>query len=419
MRDSVLSTWKTKFNDTPTRQPFIGLQPSHDTQQSVHRDSALMRKYQLTQGFLCELCVTQYERQKLSSYYDEDEESMSEEEMDLIGFDLNPDMEEEKYCNSCSKKRKNTTAVCLSNGQPSCLECLNKAGHSYEESNISSIYGLNDSGVDNNSKSAQKKFAYKRMMSEAHSISKISDRIKSVEFNKIEAQNNGLKNKLNKANISMNLNNLYQEEEPKMNQLTPSNAKKRLSIFEYSNKEINSKIMNLVSPRNSVDLKFRKNLNLNQIEKICKSLDYIFENSSQKVIIHLPFIYDGSKSVNEIHWNKKLDSNGNYLFTFLDSREEFLFGLVCNTFSDKKIAKLFKKIQDIGKSKSSIEYSDHIFESITITEKLLLIDGYLSYEIENKKLSLDNNKLIKFFMSSQSRQDMTSQINIMNIYDMC
>jgi hypothetical protein len=419
MRDSVLNTWKTKFNETPIRQSLVGLPASHQAQHSVHRDSTLMRKFQFPQGFLCEFCISQYEKEKLSSYYDEDD-SMAEEEMDMIGFDLNPDMEEEKYCNSCSKKRKNTPAICLNNGQPSCLDCLNKAFNSNEESVLGSMNILNDSGIQNSAKSVDKKFTYKRMMSEAHSISKISERIKSVEYSKIDSINNGQKNKINKPNISMNLNNIYEEEEPKTTQLTPNNnAKKRLSIFEYSNKEINSKIMNLVSPRNSVDIKFRKNVNLNQIEKICKSLDYIFENPTPKVAIHLPFIYDGSKTVNECDWTKKLDTNGNYLFSFLDSREEFLFGLVCNTFSDKKLAKLFKKIPDIGKSKSSIEYCDHIFDSLTITQNLLLIDGYLSYDIENRKLSLDNNKLLKFFLSSHSRQDMTAQINLMNIYDMC
>ena len=418
MRNSVLNTWKTKFYENPNRASLEGLATfTPATQLILPKENNLMRNFHITQGFLCEGCITQYEKEKLSSYYDDDESP--DEELDVLGFDLNPDMDEETTCNFCTKKRKNSPAVCLNNGKPTCLDCLNGTSNSIEDSNLSSLNQiLNDSNLLNNSQN-DKKETYKRMMTDINTFTKISDRIKSSMDMRYDLSPTIAKgNKKVRTNISLNLNNVYDEENGVKPQLSTS-SKRRSTIFEYSNKEINSKIMNLVSPRNSVDLKFRKNFNLNQIEKLCKSLEYIFENSSQRVTIHLPLIYEGLKTSNNSEWAEKLNSNGNFLFTFLNSKNDFLFGFVCNTFSEKKLGKLFKRVQDIGKSKIQIEYADQIFDTITIKKETILVEGQFVYDISNNKISFENTKLLKFLISPQTRQDLTSQIENFKIYDMC
>ena len=80
----------------------------------------------LGDGFFCLNCHENYLRENKTDSYVEDEI-----DQDLLGFNLNPEMDEES-CYTCFKKKKYTSATCIVNGilvlklikgQPSCFDC--------------------------------------------------------------------------------------------------------------------------------------------------------------------------------------------------------------------------------------------------------------------------------------------------------
>jgi hypothetical protein len=255
----------------------------------------------------------------------------------------------------------------------------------------------------------------------------IQNEISKTAFNK-----NGIHNRApsdlspekllkNQKLINGNTKN-FEEETIKEKLLNDKLLKKRISIFD-SNREINNKILNLVTPRTNGDLKFGKDSNA-RIDKLCRSLDYIFD--SPKVTINLPKIYDSLKGgINKTEWLDKINENGNYLFTFLDENDEFLFGLICNTLSNKKIGKLFKKlnpeeehVDDLKSPNSKLKYFESTFEDIKFYDHTIIVESEFTLSFVSLKLKIENPNLSNFFYLIKTR-NISTIVNAVNLYDMC
>jgi hypothetical protein len=398
--------------------------------------------FQESDGYLCKGCLLNYENERMANNY-----GIIDEEIDEGGFDLNPTMEEETKCHFCMKKRKDVEAVCLVEGLPSCINCSsNKKLESNNDLNYSSLGQiLNETVILNGS--LDKKKGLKRYKSESEFLSadRRNSQLENIqtktlsEFQNYHSEekeiniNHSRKKKsmftgMHHPTLSLNLNSVYESTNATHDGTDMSFlAKSKISFHEYTHKEIDNKIMNLVSPKSSMDLKFKaNNMKYFQIEKMCKSLDYIFDNSN-KVTINLPIIYQSPKNTSgDSDLSKKLDSNGNYLLILLDEKNEFLFGIVLNFFNGKKIGKIFKKFHIVDEmhinknnKSSNIEYFDPILENITIKNNLLSLDNFFNFDLLTYKFSIDNAKLLKFLTISRNRGLLTSGINFMNIYDMC
>jgi hypothetical protein len=391
-----------------------------------------------TEGFLCKKCLGAYEKERLVNNYD-----IINEELEEGGYDLNPDMDEELKCQYCLKRRRDTDAVCLVDGLPSCINCSSsKKLESTNDLNYSSLGQILNETVLLNGSITEKKKGMKRFKTEADLGSEkrntqadvfqsksLSDFQNSISEEKQQSTSHSRKKRsmmsgTHHHTLSLNLNSVYDNS----NEETNSSAQKtKISFHEYSHKEIDNKIMHLVSPKSNMELKFKtNNINFLQIEKMCKSLDYIFENTS-KISINLPIICQAPKNTRvDLDILRKLEQNGNYLLILLDDKNEFLFGLVLNTFSGKKVGKLFKKfhvVDEIQMHKankaSHIEYLDAILENVIIKNNLLNVENYFNFDLITFKFNVDNAKLNKFLTISRNRDLLSSGISFMNIYDMC
>ena len=393
---------------------------------------------QETEGFLCKSCLGAYEKERQVNNYD-----IINEELEEGGYDLNPDMEEELKCQYCLKKRRDTDAVCLVDGLPSCINCSSsKKLESTNDLNYSSLGQILNETVLLNGSLNEKKKGIKRMRTnidmgserrnaqvdvfQSKSLSEFQNSIseEKEKFGSHSRKKRSMFSGTHHHTLSLNLNSAY---ENSIEEINGSAQKTKISFHEYTHKEIDNKIMHLVSPKSNMELKFKtNNINFLQIEKMCKSLDYIFENTS-KVSINLPIIYQAPKnSKADLDILKKLEQNGNYLLILLDDKNEFLFGLVLNTFSGKKVGKLFKKfhvVDEIQMHKankaSHIEYLDVILENIIIRNNLLNVEYYFNFDLSTYKFNVENAKLNKFLTISRNRDLLSSGISFMNIYDMC
>lgn len=397
---------------------------------------------QESEGFLCKRCLNNYENERMANNYD-----IIDEELDEGGFDLNPMMDEETKCYYCKKKRKDVEAVCLVDGLPSCINCqAKKKLESNSDLNFSSFGQiLNETVILNGSMDRNR--GLKRYKSESEFMSadrrifqldniqtKTTSEFQNYNSEEKEININRSRKKksmmtgMQNTNLSLNLNSVYENTNSNYDAADKSIVyKSKISFHEYSHKEIDNKIMNLVSPKNTMDMKFKaNNMKYFQIEKMCKSLDYIFDNSN-KVTINLPIIYQSPKNNSEeSDLSKKLDLNGNYLLIFLDEKNEFLFGIVLNFFNGKKIGKVFKKFHIVDEMHlhknnklSNVEYFDPILENITIKNNMLLAENHFIFDLLTYKFIVENTKLLKFLSISRNRGVLSSSINFMNIYDMC
>jgi hypothetical protein len=206
---------------------------------------------------------------------------------------------------------------------------------------------------------------------------------------------------------------------------------------DYTQEEIDNKIKNLVSSKTTIDLKLRKNNPIiKQIDKMCKSLEIIFQNS-QIVNIHLPIIYQGSKDCTTPNksLNDNIKENGNYLFIYLDDRKEFLFGFLFTTVYKKLAGKFFKKFINSNPSEktvikkenkksntqnyNTIEFLEMIVENINFSTNFLFLDGVFKFDLSSYKFNIESDKLSKFFYLPQMKSYLSSNIKHLIVYDMC
>jgi hypothetical protein len=206
---------------------------------------------------------------------------------------------------------------------------------------------------------------------------------------------------------------------------------------DYTQEEIDNKIKNLVSSKTTIDLKLGKNNPIiKQIDKMCKSLEIIFQNS-QIVNIHLPIIYQGSKDCTTPNksLNDNIKENGNYLFIYLDDRKEFLFGFLFTTVYKKLAGKFFKKFINSNPSEktvikkenkksntqnyNTIEFLEMIVENINFSTNFLFLDGVFKFDLSSYKFNIESDKLSKFFYLPQMKSYLSSNIKHLIVYDMC
>lgn len=417
----------------------------------------------ITDGFFCRGCFRANEGKNSSSNINEDNSSF-EEDPDLIGYDINPEMDEETKCVYCLRKRKDNPAVCLFEGNPSCFDCASKKHLKSETTkeeinlNISSINQLlNDSAsallnlsqsevkgnggflkrtntIANfkNGKNAIKKRHDSMAMqpitpssivpslNTSINNSKFGQKNKfSIDFssiNKKEDTHSPVKvtSRLQKPSIGLNFNDSQEGDDSKLN---------KPYFTEYTHKEIDNKIMSLVSPRASIDLKYRKSINFNtQIEKLCKSLNVIFEKVNfQKININLPPVINSKKSDFKTGGHlsgliKNLNSTGSYLFIFTDEEKEFLFGFLLYVFTINKVAKFFIKSPEAN---PPITYHDTIYEGIKIEKHSLTCENNFSFDFQTFKFITESGKLMKFFFNIEEKGYLYTNIVNMDIYDMC
>lgn len=433
---------KTKFNNLNLANINLSTSPGD-------ANFIIPKNFNNADKFFCVDCFKTYEQEKTfatsgtfnNEVIDEEEERQNE-------LDINPSMEEEKFCISCMKRNIPTQAMCLMNGEPSCSECaVKKRVLSNLPEDVNNINQINSFFIDNPvinsaSENAMKEKALKRMRtlttltstsSEKRRVLGINNNLgqsgsvasfhhQSVDMTSASSSKNNQNSDISKTlmrnktkyNINLNIDSIEEVDKESMN-----NSR----LPEVSYREIDHKIMNLVSPRTTVDLKYRKSTK-SQIERVCKSLEVIFENS-QKVHINLPKIFEGSKDDSKMFDKELLQkfTNGNFLFLFLDTNKEFLFGIVMNVFSHKMNCKIFKKFgyneENIPeKGKPAIEYLSDIFDQISITKNYIIIESILKFNLSTYKFLVEDGKVFKFFIYGKNKS-LCNQIAHLNIYDMC
>lgn len=217
---------------------------------------------------------------------------------------------------------------------------------------------------------------------------------------------------------------------PKEIEKTHNPAKSRmlpkvsLNLSELTPKDFDNKIMNLVSPRTSIEFKYKRlNQGNRQFDQLCKSLDVIFNvQPGIKFSISLPVVFQGPKfSKLENNLVDALNKNGNYLFYLTDANSEFMFGLLWVTSDSKKMIKFFRNSsQKSIKSKIDFNliYDDEIYDDIIIKNNLIISENDFSFSLTNYKFDMDNLKVSRFICNSFKKISIET-VSDLTVYDMC
>jgi hypothetical protein len=396
--------------------------------------------FHLTDDFICYGCYSTFEKEKGNNKRQNSSIFNNEEQLEDCEEDMNPEMEEEDRCVYCSKSSTISDATCLVKGQPACIECalnFKKKPEIFSDSvRIEHITRLfSDNPIINTSNSNEKAAkSIKKINEKEDSLSKSkSDNNSALVFElnstqKEEEKTSAKENEreiftVNRTNRKLTFkdirttvnfsnyieNNFGSEIQNTQQELDIKSTKSKFlnktvskatltSDNDSTQKDINKKILNLVSPRTSIEFKHRRMSSTNrQIDKLCKSLDFIFNvQQGNKFTISLPIVFQGPK-LSKIEKNlvDTLIKSGNYLFYMSDVNFEFVFGLLLSSTCDnKKIIKFFKNShRENIKMKTpefNLTYDDDIYEEVSIKNNLILSENDFSFSMINYKLEIEN-----------------------------
>jgi len=451
--------------------------PKQDSKKlkNLKTEEPKINSFHLTEDFICYGCYSTLEKEKSNNKRQNSSIYNNEEQLEDCDEDMNPEMEEEDKCVYCSKSSTISDATCLVKGQPSCIECalnfkkkpevfsdfvrIEHITRLFSDNPIINISNSNEKAAksvkkinekedslsksDNNSalvaelnstkreeeKTSTKEIEHEREKERDREIFTVTRTNRKLTFKDIRTTvnfSNYIEN--NFGSEIQNIPHELDNKSVKSKFLNTSVSKPSLtSINDLTQKDINNKILNLVSPRTSIEFKYKRMNSTNrQIDKLCKSLDVIFNvQPGNKFTITLPILFQGPKfSKIEKNLFDTLQKNGNYLFYMSDVNLEFVCGLVwhCSTYDNKKIIKFFKNIKGqnikIKTPEFSLLYDDDTYEEVSIKNNLILSENDFSFSMINYKLEIENLKLCKFLLNSIKRLSI-EDISYLVIYDMC
>jgi hypothetical protein len=308
-----------------------------------------------------------------------------------------------------------------------------------EESTLNSINQFFNEAVSNTSSNEKRSIMRQKTMSLAN-FSSGKERKQLLRTNSIipeEASDPFLRKASHMPNLSIDMTEQMNSKLIKRT-LFKSKTKAIIDIPEYDQvqgynergqeireKEINTKIMSLLSPKTSVDMKFRRMTSTkNQIEKLCNSLEIIFE-STDKIQINLPLIFESDKGDKKFPDSEIVNKfkSGNFLFLFMDHNIEFLFGIILSGFSGKTYAKVFKKLLNDNnritiQASPPLEYYESTYEKVTFKSNTILLGTNFKFSFSNYQVNTEDNILTKFLKIGKTKS-LISDIHHLNIYDMC
>jgi hypothetical protein len=303
----------------------------------------------------------------------------------------NPSMEEEIYCVYCMKESRMNLCALLIQGQPGCLECFKRITEGGES--VTKFHKYNQS--------------LKKSNTVFNASNDIEDNLLNVSKNSIDDIDiTGSKHQRARTKLQFDIGLLEKSES---------------DIAVNKGQNLDNKFMKLFSPKTGTTLKFstrHKSLAQNIFDRLTGSLEVLLKNTNN-FSINLPVIYEANR--NE---KKSLDTltlstldNGNYLFLFLDDKNELLYGKVMNSVGGKNSSKFFKKI----KNSKNIDYSE-VLEGIAFDPEKNVIKhtGFL-FNLSSYNFACNSMKLMSFLCYKKDKINVMLYNNIFSIkiYDMC